>query len=557
MTKAIELWPVQQRILSELRNSLRYHKRVVLMASTGLGKTQIAIQIIKQALKKEKRVCFVCHRINLVDQTSNALKKQGIRHGIIQGDNPDYYPDRPVQICSIQTLVKREIDKFDIFFFDECHIMFSGHKTILKNNKDAFVVGLSATPMSVGLGKYFSHLVHPVSMKDLIEQKVLKNYEVYGPYQIDLSDVKTIAGEYKKDDLAVAADKPKLTADIVQTWLKLARDKRTIVFCTSVAHGKHLEKEFKKFGISAKEINGYMAKENTKDEIGANQIIEDFRNNKFQVIISVEMLVAGFDVPDISCVVFATSTKSKMKFVQALGRGLRKYDGLDMCTIIDHGGITERLGFPDDIEAEFTHLNDGKHAESKNKKKEKPEKLPKKCPSCDYLKAPGVQKCPACQFKPEFIQDVEVSEGELKKLQRKKRSEYTLEQKQSFLSQLNQHACEKRFKEGKNGCYGWSLMKYKDKFGSDVPSRLDWGSKEPIKEEVKKYIQHLNIAYAKSKNKKVVSFPEELPLKKQCSKCNCGTGLLKQNGPHIQVSCAACETYIKFINEDDIKKGVA
>ena len=550
----VELYPIQEHILNELRNTIRYNKRTVLMAGTGLGKTQIAIQIIKQALKKEKRCCFVCHRINLVEQTSRAFYLQGIHHGVIQGNHPDYFPHRPVQVCSVQTLAKRDQYDFDIYFFDEIQVFFKTHKQILKNNPDAFFIGLSATPFTPGLGQYFTALCHPVPIKELIQKKILKRFDIYGPNTIDLTGVRTVAGDYKKDDLEKAVDKPKLTADIVDTWLRLARDRKTIVFSSGVGHSRHLEKEFLKRGIKAKEINGYMRKENTEYDIGANQIIEDFRNNEFQVIISVEMLVAGFDVTDVSCVVFATSTKSIMKFCQGVGRGLRKHEGLEDCLVLDHGGITERLGFPDEFE--FIQLDDGKHAESKNKQQEKPEQLPKACPSCDFIKPAGVQKCPACGFKPEFVKDVEVSEGELKKLQRKAKKEYSLEEKQSWLSQFNQYAFEKGYRAGKDNCYGWSIHKYADKFGGDPPSRIQWNLKEPVTQEVRKFILHLQIKYAKSKDKIVLkSIPDEMPLKEACEKCRCSTGLLSESGPHIKVTCAGCNAYIKFAKKEDIARG--
>jgi len=89
-----------------------------------------------------------------------------------------------------------------------------------------------------------------------------------------------------------------------------------------------------------------------------------------------------------------------------------------------------------------------------------------------------------------------VVDGELKKMKRKTRKEYSLNDKQSFLAQLNQYASEKKFQQGKNGCYGWALHKYKEKFGSEVPSCLDWGAKEPVHEEVKNFITHCNIKYA-------------------------------------------------------------
>ena len=294
-------------------------------------------------------------------------------------------------------------------------------------------------------------------------------------------------------------DKP-LVADIVKTWLKLARNRKTIVFSTSVGHSRHLEKEFRKHGVKACEVNGYMSKEETQYEVGANKIIDDFRSGEFQVIISVEMLVAGFDVTDVSCVVFATATKSIMKWCQAVGRGLRHHDGIDECIILDHGSNATRLGFPD--EYEFLHLDDGKKSDSKSKAKERPDPLPKKCPSCDFVKPASIRKCPACGFEPKFVQDVEVEDGKLEKLQRKAKREFSLAEKQSFLSQLNQYADDKNYKAGKNGCYGWSIKKYEAKFGSAPASRLKWNLREPVQEEVRKFIVHENIKWAKRKKEK-------------------------------------------------------
>ncbi len=168
--------------------------------------------------------------------------------------------------------------------------------------------------------------------------------------------------------------------------------------------------------------------------------------------------------------------------------------------ILDHGSNTERIGFPDDIE--LLELDDGKHQESKNKQKDKPEQLPKTCPSCDFLKPPGVQTCPACGFTPKYIEDVETSEGELEKLKRKSKKEFTLAEKQSFMSQLNQYAFQKGFKAGKGGCYGWAIHKYSDKFGSSPPSKIKWNLKEPVMAEVKGFITHCNIRWAKSQEPK-------------------------------------------------------
>ena len=535
-TKTLELKPIQETIVNECRQTMAHFKKMILMSATGVGKTIIAVWMIKQAIKKNLKILFVCDRITLVNQTSLVFNEYGILHGVIMSDHPDYAPDLQVQVASIQTLARRKIDDFGFIIVDECHTWYKAHEKVLGMNPDAFVLGLSATPFSKGLGKYFDTHIEPVPVKKLINDGYLCDFEIFGPDTIDLSKVKTVAGEYKNNDLADAADKPQLVADVVQTWLKLARDRKTIVFCVNVAHGKHLAKEFRKYGIKATEINGYMPKEG---EDGRNVVLEDFISFDTQVICSVEILIKGFDVTSVDCIVWATATKSPMKWIQGCGRGLRSHPGKSLCRILDHGSNAERLGFPD--EYEFLKLDDGKHQDSKSKKKEF-EKLPKKCPSCDFIKPVGVQRCPACQFKPEFIQDVEVEEGELKKMQRKTRKEYSLKEKQSFLAQLNQYAHEKGFREGKNGCYGWSLHKYKDKFGSDVPSRLDWGAREMVNSEVRKFIQHMNIKRAKSKQ----------PAK--CFRCDGDKFTITQAGPHRKLSCAKCGKYIKFVSNDEEKE---
>jgi len=532
-TKQLELRPVQEVIINDCRSTISRFKRMILMSATGVGKTIIAVWMIKQAIHKSLKILFICDRITLVNQTSLVFKDYGILHGVIMADHPDYAPDLQVQVASIQTLARRKIHEFDFIIIDEVHTWYKAHEKVLKMNPDAFVLGLSATPFSKGLGKHFDTHIEPVPVRQLINDGYLCDFEIYGPATIDLSNVKTVAGEYKNDDLAEAADKPHLVADVVQTWLKLAKDRKTIVFCVNVAHGKHLAKEFRKNGIKADQINGYMPKEG---EDGRDRVLEDYISGDTRVICSVEILIKGFDVTSVDCIVWATATKSHMKWIQGTGRGLRKHPGKTICRVLDHGSNAERLGFPD--EYEFLHLDDGKHPDSKNKKKEIPEKLPKKCPSCDFLKPAGVRKCPACQFTPEFIQDVEFEEGELKKLQRKTRSEYTLKEKQSFLAQLNQFAFDKGFKQGKGGCFGWALMQYKEKFGSDVPSRLDWGAKEPITQEVKGFLTHMNIKRAKSKA------PEK------CFRCNSEKFVITDAGPHRKLSCAGCGKYLKFVNQD-------
>ena len=104
-----DLWPHQEEALAALRHALgRGKRRPMLQAPTGSGKTRIAAEIVNGALRKGKRVVFTVPLIELVEQTVQAFWNQGIRDvGVIQGDHPDQDWSRPVQVASVQTLMRR------------------------------------------------------------------------------------------------------------------------------------------------------------------------------------------------------------------------------------------------------------------------------------------------------------------------------------------------------------------------------------------------------------------------------------------------------------------
>jgi superfamily II DNA or RNA helicase len=88
-------------------------------------------------------------------------------------------------------------------------------------------------------------------------------------------------------------------------------------------------------------------------------MIHRFETGATKIIVSVGVLVAGFD-SDVRCIIYARPTKSEIRWLQALGRGLRTAPGKDACLIFDHSGTVHRLGFPDSIEYDdLPSKNDG------------------------------------------------------------------------------------------------------------------------------------------------------------------------------------------------------
>ena len=104
-----DLHPHQRQALDALRTSLLAgHRRPMVQAPTGAGKTVLAAAIVDGALAKGKRVLFVVPFLSLVDQTVAAFVEQGISDiGVMQGYHPMTDAQQPVQVASIQTLQRR------------------------------------------------------------------------------------------------------------------------------------------------------------------------------------------------------------------------------------------------------------------------------------------------------------------------------------------------------------------------------------------------------------------------------------------------------------------
>ena len=520
---AAVLRPYQEHAIEMLRGAFRSGiKRVGLQLPTGAGKTQVAAEMIRGALSRGKKSLFIVDRIELIGQTSRRFDAEGIPHGVIQGAHERVQPWQPVQVCSIQTLSRRRFPPADFIVWDEFHTVYSAGAKIMEKWDNIPMVGLSATPWSKGLGKHWQRLVVGATTTELIEAGYLVPFTVYGPPGPDLTGVHTVAGEYHQGELAAAADKPKLVADIVLTWLKRGEDRQTICFATNIAHSKHIVEAFKSYGVKAEHIDAY------SDSDERREILARFAEGKTRVVSSVDILSKGYDQPTASCLIAARPTKSLILHVQQVGRVLRPAPGKHDAIVLDHSGNTSRLGFvTDPLPAT---LDDGTHKTSKQSAQDEP--LPKACPKCHFMKQPKERVCPACGFVAERKNEVEVEDGELVKFAKADGAT-----KAQWLAMLMYHAKEKGWKEG---AASWA---YRDKFGVWPASKQVLPI--PPSEEVLKWLQHRTIKRAKSHDK---------PQPKSCRYC--GSTNIKRlpgKGPHeAGLGCASCGRHLAWLPKGSV-----
>lgn len=492
----LTLRPYQSAAVQNLRLSLAGGvKREMLCSPTGSGKTEIGMALVRGAVAKRKRVAFLCNRVHLVEQTSRRFTKAGIAHGIIQGENTTRVYES-VLVASIQTVARRGLPEVDLIVIDEAHTVAGSreYRAVLAAAKGVPVVGLSATPYAKGLGKHydeldgplFEHMTVAATIPELIEGGYLVDVDVYAPSEPDMAGIKQARNafgdmDYTDADVGRAVDKPELVGDVVTHWLRLARDTPTVCFAANIAHSKHIVEQFRAAGVAAEHLDCYC------DDDERRAILGRMERGETRVISNVGILTAGWDMPACRTLILARPTRSMTCYIQMAGRVLRPHPGKDRALILDHSGTVVRLGFPTD--PKDLELDDGTPKDAKDgKQKEKP--LPKACPSCSYVKPAGVHRCPVCSFAPERKSSVEVKDGELVLLDRKKRKATTAE-KQRWYSQLL------TFYRDKDYDPGWTAHKYRERFGcwpkglNNVPA--------PVGKEVAGWLKHVQIRAAKAK----------------------------------------------------------
>lgn len=446
------LRPYQGQAILSLRQSLGSgHKRPVLHLPTGAGKTRVAGEIVRMARAKGTRVMFVVPAISLIDQTVESFAADGILDvGVIQADHWMTKPEAPVQVCSLQTLERRDLPLgIGLVIVDECHRQSKFVRRWINDWKSVPFIGLSATPWARGMAKDWDDLIVASTTERMIAEGWLSPFVVYAPMRPDLSGVKIVAGDYHEGQLGDAMDKPPLIADIVDSWRRLGEGQPTLLFAVNRAHADHCRNEFESAGIRAAYIDAYTDPDERRI-IGGQLARGDVK-----VVCNVGCLTTGVDW-DVRCIVLARPTRSEMLFVQMVGRGLRLAEGKERCILIDHSDTHHRLGFVTDIHHD--RLYGGEKGESAPQKKQ--EALPKECPNCKRLRPPKMSTCPGCGFVAKRFSDVSHVDGDLELLEsRKAKQKVSKDDKQSFYSMLYSHAQSKGYKPG------WISHKYKEKFG--------------------------------------------------------------------------------------------
>lgn len=251
-------------------------------------------------------------------------------------------------IASVQSLYSRKVTtNFDYIFIDESHFAHGSKylNYIFDTYPNAKIIGLSATPIDENgyLLNGYQSIVKEVTVKELINLGYLTDVEVYtSTSQPDFSKVDIVNGDYNKEQASKIVQEDKVLKNTLSEWLRLGKDKKTIVFASSIEHAEAIVGGFKAIGYDSSVVHSKIK------EKAIERAYLDFKENKTSILINVDMATFGFDEPSIECMLFARGIKSLRLYKQMVGRGIRKYEGKTHCIMIDCANVIADNGYPTD-----------------------------------------------------------------------------------------------------------------------------------------------------------------------------------------------------------------
>ena len=380
----------------DLINTNKQYSTLVVLP-TGGGKTYTAsVWLLKNAINKQKKILWIAHRKTLLDQAVESFQQyafkefipniSSFRYRVISGDAEH---DKTINIEKSDDLlvvskdsIGRNLKNIDRWLKDEEEVFLiidEAHHSTAKTYRKVIdyikekvpyvkLIGLTATPFrtndnekgllsriykdGVELGDVVNNdigIAYNISLKELISKNILSK-PIFESYYTDESYGRSLGikglesiqnldmlPEDIQKEMAQSAARNQL---IVKTYKENQKNYgQTIVFAVNIVHAIQLTTLFKKEGINAAYIVS-----NIKDIVTGVTVsskdneknLEDYRSGKIKVLVNVNILTEGVDLPQTKTVFLARPTVSTILMTQMIGRALRgtKAGGTDLAYIV-------------------------------------------------------------------------------------------------------------------------------------------------------------------------------------------------------------------------------
>jgi superfamily II DNA or RNA helicase len=374
-----ELYYHQNQAIIALNETNKLPFEGLLVLPTGGGKTLTAVHwLLRNFINKGKKVLWIAHRHELLDQAYQTVELSayssllsnvpGFRYRIISGYSKH---DRPVNIertddiiiaskdslnSGLDHLLKNWISHLEevLLVVDEAHhATAKTYRKLINAVKDDLqkrghengfkMLGLTATPFRTddsekGLLKLvfpndiiFSEHLRNLIAKGILAEPIFENLEtkIEIKQKLTARDIKNIEDfdRLPKDIAERIAQSGRRNNQIVEHYIK-NRDKYKplLVFAIDVEHAITLNALFKAKGANSDFIVAAVQDATTGKTVAAKDNkgkIQKFRNGELEVLINVEILTEGTDLPNVQTVFLTRPTTSTILMTQMIGRALR------------------------------------------------------------------------------------------------------------------------------------------------------------------------------------------------------------------------------------------
>ena len=351
------LRPYQQEQLdSVLKNYVEGTRQQLMVAATGTGKT-VLFSNLPEKLKHvlPEKMLVMVHREELVDQAIASMQHWNPTLKVGK-EMAEHYADTDCDvIVSCVASIGRDgatrmerfgWDNIDKIIIDEAHhgiaktyLNVLESSGVLKADTKKLLLGVTATPKRKNIRRSQKQTEvlddeDLISLKSVFKKIIDPKYTIRKAIrdgwlvpirgfrlktEVDLSEVKTTAGEYQQEALSEAVNTASRNEQIVKMWMSVAEGRQTITFTVDIKHTKDLSDTFRKAGIKAEPIWG-------TDPERASKIAR-FKAGEITNLCNCALLTEGFDAWQVCCVLDAAPTKSSSRYTQKIGRGTRLEEG--------------------------------------------------------------------------------------------------------------------------------------------------------------------------------------------------------------------------------------
>ncbi|MDE5947957.1 MAG: DEAD/DEAH box helicase, partial [Prevotella sp.] len=402
MTETVRLHDYQNNIRERLSEAWRTCRSVMVQMPTGTGKTHVLASVVMDCLTSAPSsidewsggpVCnalgggpvwIVVHRRELVAQIKETIERYGMNghdgHAKCErserserhyGHEENSGHEDRIKVMSIQWLTRHAgelTDRPRLVIIDEAHhAVADTYRMLWDIFPDARYLGLTATPCRMnrrGFADLFDTLITSWSIAEFIGKGYLSAFDYVSirpgseeQRLIDSLEKHGADGDYQIKEMDGMLNRNASIARLYMSMERFAGGRKGIVYAISIAHARNIAAYYNNKGISTAAIDS------RTPAAERQRLVEDFKAGRIQVLVNVDIFSEGFDCPDVEFVQLARPTLSLAKYLQQVGRGLRRTNGKRNCVLIDNVGLYRMFGLPTtawDWDAMFRCIVSGK-----------------------------------------------------------------------------------------------------------------------------------------------------------------------------------------------------